>query len=494
MTRTLRTTLILTTAALLSILIALPAEAGNGWFGLHLSNHGVGLSLGFGSWGVYGSSWNHGSVAVEYDVVLNGYGEWVSVSNLGRVWRPHVAADWRPYTHGRWVYTSYGWTWVSYEPWGYFPHHYGNWAYTTFGWVWSPGYTYVAANVTWVYSGGMVGWYPCGPAGWSHAHRGYHRGYNHGYNHGYNNGYGNGHSDGYWQGWHDARYANWVDWRHMTDDNVARHAVPGHRVVRDSNATTIRASRTAPTRSEVTRHGIRSIPTAQISQRRASVGGRTMTMVRPDGVERSVQRHADSTVRRALKPEAARRVRSDVEVAERRAPRTAPGVPQANSSSRTRPSNAQATPRGERSTDSRRFRSEPPSRRSAEQPKAPGSPQVSRQRVSTQTSTRRTTEARRMTTSSRPRSSSATSRGASRGSREQASAPRGTAIRTDRRRVGSDAASRKPADRVETTRRSSSRSQNAARQSTTSRSSRTKPAEPTKKSDEKKRQRRPQRR
>ncbi len=45
---------------------------------------------------------------------LGHHGHWVIVGTYGRVWVPAgVAPGWEPYTLGHWVYTDYGWTWVS---------------------------------------------------------------------------------------------------------------------------------------------------------------------------------------------------------------------------------------------------------------------------------------------------------------------------------------------------------------------------------------------
>src|SRR5512138_199900 len=92
------------------------------------------------------------------------YGEWVAVGNYGTVWRPRVAAGWRPYYYGRWEWTNEGWLWVSDEPWGWAAYHYGRWAYDGYyGWVWVPGYEWSPAWVTWRYSPDYIGWAPLGP-------------------------------------------------------------------------------------------------------------------------------------------------------------------------------------------------------------------------------------------------------------------------------------------------------------------------------------------
>src|SRR2546430_13183714 len=59
---------------------------------------------------------------------LNG-GCWYQVADYCYVWQPDAAtnADWRPYTDGYWAYTDVGWTWVSYEDFGWATSHYGRW-------------------------------------------------------------------------------------------------------------------------------------------------------------------------------------------------------------------------------------------------------------------------------------------------------------------------------------------------------------------------------
>jgi hypothetical protein len=96
---------------------------------------------------------------------LSPYGNWVSVPTYGNVWYPtNVQPHWRPYTDGRWVWSDYGWTWVSYEPWGWAPYHYGRWIFLDYyGWVWIPGTVWAPAWVTWYTSPGYIGWAPLAP-------------------------------------------------------------------------------------------------------------------------------------------------------------------------------------------------------------------------------------------------------------------------------------------------------------------------------------------
>jgi hypothetical protein len=275
-------------AVVLTVGLAAPAVEAGGAFGLHIGSGGFGVSVGFGDWGVYTSSWSDPYWAFNFDSTLAGYGEWTWVSGLGRVWRPWVATSWRPYTYGRWVFTSYGWTWVAYEPWGYVPHHYGNWAYTAFGWVWVPGYDYSCANVVWVRAGGYVGWYARPPWGWSHVKHGFHSGYHHGYRNGYRN--------GYHDGWRDARYATYVDWRHFGSENVSRYSVT-HRIASNSR---IEGLADGPSRNEVRRRGGGAMTTTALSRRTVTMNGREITVARPEGVARSIERHASETVGSAL--------------------------------------------------------------------------------------------------------------------------------------------------------------------------------------------------
>jgi len=331
-------------------------EAGSG-LGLHIGSGGFGVSVGFGDWGVYTRSWSDPYWSIDFNATLAGYGQWVWVNGLGRVWRPWVAASWQPYTHGRWVSTGYGLTWVAYEPWGYVPHHYGSWAYASFGWVWVPGYSYSCANVVWVGSGGYVGWYARPPRGWSHAQHGF----RHGYRHGYGDGFGDGYHNGYSDGWHDARYATYVDWRHFGADNVSRHAVT-HRIASQDR---IVSRANAPTRDEIRQRGGAVVTETRLSRRTVTVDGREVTIARPEGVARSIERNAAETVGRSLSEKALERRQPLVR------PRNERESSAASSSRSGGVSRESRSPQGERparvSTSSRSRQSEVSARSSYEQ-------------------------------------------------------------------------------------------------------------------------------
>jgi len=99
-----------------------------------------------------------------YVYELDSYGTWVYDDSVEvYVWRPYIVeTNWIPYSYGRWVWSPFGMTWVSYYPWGYAPFHYGYWTFSvSFGWVWVPDVWYSPAWVTWTYWDSYIGWYPC---------------------------------------------------------------------------------------------------------------------------------------------------------------------------------------------------------------------------------------------------------------------------------------------------------------------------------------------
>ena len=99
---------------------------------------------------------------------LDPYGGWYQSSRFGSVWRPSVMTGWQPYYDGHWIWTSYGWMWVSYEPFGWATYHYGSWWLDPMlGWIWVPDYQWSPCPVEWFVVGGYVGWAPRPPRGCS---------------------------------------------------------------------------------------------------------------------------------------------------------------------------------------------------------------------------------------------------------------------------------------------------------------------------------------
>lgn len=99
-----------------------------------------------------------------YDT-LAPYGMWVSYRPYGYVWIPaNVGYGWRPYTRGYWVWSDYGWTWVSMERWGWIAYHYGRWGWDRrLGWFWVPDVVWGPAWVAWRWGDAHVGWAPLPP-------------------------------------------------------------------------------------------------------------------------------------------------------------------------------------------------------------------------------------------------------------------------------------------------------------------------------------------
>jgi hypothetical protein len=96
---------------------------------------------------------------------LTPYGAWVSLSPHGYVWIPrHMGYRWRPYTLGHWIWTDYGWMWMSEEEWGWACFHYGRWGWEDdIGWFWVPGNVWAPAWVIWRSSPDYFGWAPIPP-------------------------------------------------------------------------------------------------------------------------------------------------------------------------------------------------------------------------------------------------------------------------------------------------------------------------------------------
>jgi len=93
---------------------------------------------------------------------LNHDGQWLASASYGRVWQPALyQPGWNPYYDGHWVYTNFGWAWVSDYSWGSIPYHYGTWAFEpALGWVWVPGYVWAPSWVVFSSGPGYIGWAP----------------------------------------------------------------------------------------------------------------------------------------------------------------------------------------------------------------------------------------------------------------------------------------------------------------------------------------------
>lgn len=112
----------------------------------------IGVSASFGDAGYFHTS-------------LSPYGEWLELDAGFYAWRPHrTHSGWRPYLHGHWSWTRFGWYWVSSEPFGWAVFHYGRWYYDDYhGWIWVPDRTWGPAWVEWRYDNDYIGWAPLPP-------------------------------------------------------------------------------------------------------------------------------------------------------------------------------------------------------------------------------------------------------------------------------------------------------------------------------------------
>src|SRR5262245_10927668 len=126
-------------------------------------------ALAFGAYALQQAKGQDVSVDYFYDNLAGG--NWIDVEGYGDGWQPDVAvndSNWRPYADGYWAYTDDGWTWISYEDFGWATYHYGRWAnLSDYGWVWFPGedLDWGPAWVSWRTGGDYVGWPPLPPRG-----------------------------------------------------------------------------------------------------------------------------------------------------------------------------------------------------------------------------------------------------------------------------------------------------------------------------------------
>jgi hypothetical protein len=140
-------TLLASSAALAAIAVVVPATAPPKWNPVATAEAQTAITF-----------------AVFYDRLAD-HGDWVNHDG-NYVFVPVVSdPDWRPYREGHWIYaSSYGWTWVSDEPFGWATYHYGRWGFDEeIGWYWIPGTKWAPAWVSWRRSGDHVAWAPLPP-------------------------------------------------------------------------------------------------------------------------------------------------------------------------------------------------------------------------------------------------------------------------------------------------------------------------------------------
>jgi hypothetical protein len=116
-----------------------------------------------------------GHVGFFYRPLLQ-YGEWIELQPGFYAWRPHrLSYGWHPYMIGQWVWSDYGWYWISQEPYGWAVYHYGRWFYDDYyGWIWIPHDVWGPAWVEWRYDDDYIGWAPLPPYAGFHENIGIH--------------------------------------------------------------------------------------------------------------------------------------------------------------------------------------------------------------------------------------------------------------------------------------------------------------------------------
>ena len=108
---------------------------------------------------------NQRDISYFYDH-LSPYGMWTQHSSYGHIWIPRTNRyQWRPYSYGRWVWSNFGWTWVSNYKWGWIPFHYGRWDWDShMGWFWVPDRMWGPGWVAWRTGNMYIGWAPLPPS------------------------------------------------------------------------------------------------------------------------------------------------------------------------------------------------------------------------------------------------------------------------------------------------------------------------------------------
>ncbi len=97
------------------------------------------------------------------EVELAGLGYWTALEGRMAFVPMSYEKGWAPYRHGYWYWTSEGWTWYSYDPWGEVTDHCGHWRHSrAFDWVWFPEAecSWKPAVVGFLSDSETVGWAP----------------------------------------------------------------------------------------------------------------------------------------------------------------------------------------------------------------------------------------------------------------------------------------------------------------------------------------------
>jgi hypothetical protein len=175
------------------------------------------------------------------------YGTWVEMPGYGWGWQPSCAVvdvSWQPYSHrGHWVYSDWGWYWLSDYSWGWAPFHYGRWHRSShLGWVWFPGSQWGPAWVTWRTTPTHCGWAPLPPAAGWHADLGLTH-------------HGAAVSAGFGFGLGSDAYV-FVGYGHLLDRGFRRHVLPRHELAQTYGRSTVINNIVINNQNTIINHGV----------------------------------------------------------------------------------------------------------------------------------------------------------------------------------------------------------------------------------------------
>jgi hypothetical protein len=271
----------------------------------------------------YGYGTGYGNPALNFNMVLGDYGDWVSFSPFGRVWRPYTYAGWRPYTYGHWDYTQYGPQWTGYEPWAWAGYHYGNWVFApNMGWVWVPGYQWHPGQVAWGQSYGSIGWMPRPPSGYDYS-RGYISfvGPTNQFSY-YDNDFGIGFGDGgyydYGGPYYDPRYRSmyynnsalnllpvlwtFIDAAFFSSDNYADYVLAPDYSRYAFDQRLVRVSSRPIERTVMERIVRTRIVEQPVQEKEVQIDNKRVKVVTVQGEEEKVRKHANEVVKEVIAP------------------------------------------------------------------------------------------------------------------------------------------------------------------------------------------------
>jgi hypothetical protein len=176
---------------------------------------------------------------------MNPYGIWRSVDGVW-CWQPNATVvdyQWSPYcNHGHWVYTDWGWAWVSDYSWGWAAFHYGRWFHHhDMGWLWVPGTEWGPAWVSFRTNQEYFGWAPLPPKARFVRHEGFY--------------FGEKHAEPDFEFGLTENDYFFVHARHFCDPNPWEHVEPAGHVTRLYRATVVVKNNYTETGSRIVNQG-----------------------------------------------------------------------------------------------------------------------------------------------------------------------------------------------------------------------------------------------